>query len=152
MNDSNHQPLVKILYIIPEGEEDAGLSESLWAYALGNNHYQLQNIPVFAEHLSIEDEVLCDELSDNLPVIRKIVRRSGNRTLRVLVRDETSEDMWQHILDEMHQRGIIWERATSKSYMFNVAPTDQYSSIRDLLKMQEDAGLIWLYEQLYDDD
>jgi hypothetical protein len=38
MNKNN---LVKVLYIIPEGEEDAGVAEGLWAFPLGNQLYEL---------------------------------------------------------------------------------------------------------------
>ena len=76
--------LVKILYIVPEGEEDAGKGESLWAYSLGNQLYELQNIPVNAEHLNVEDIVRCEESNNSRPIIKVLVKKSGNRTLRVI--------------------------------------------------------------------
>jgi hypothetical protein len=61
----SNSTLVKILYVIPEGEEDAGGAEGLWAIPLGNQLFELQNIPVYAEYLNVEDivfmvEACCD--------------------------------------------------------------------------------------------
>ncbi len=84
MTVNQEHKLVKILYVIPDGEEDAGSGESLWAFSLGDQLYELQNIPVYAEHLNVGDVVLCDEPNNSIPIIREVVKRSGNRTLRVI--------------------------------------------------------------------
>jgi len=147
MADNKERKLVKILYIIPEGEEDAGQAEGLWAFSLGNQLYELQNIPVFAEHLNVEDIVHCDEPADTKPIIRELVARSGNRTLRVIFRDETPDETCIDIIWELIQHGIAYEKSASKSYSFNVAPKDDYIWARDFLRAKDAEGLLWLYEQ-----
>jgi len=74
MNEKEKQELVKISYLIPEGEDYAGKVETLWAYSLGDQLYELQNIPLYAEHLNVEDIVLCDESADSLPLINKLIK------------------------------------------------------------------------------
>ena len=147
MANSNERKLVKILYIIPEGEEDAGQAEGLWAYSLGNQLYELQSIPVFVEYLNVEDIVRCDEPPDTKPVIKELVKRSGNRTLRVIFKDETPDDVGIDIIWELRQHGLAYEKAAFKRYMFNVEPKDDYVQARDYLRAKEEEGLLWLYEQ-----
>lgn len=147
MPEKRDASLVKILYIIPEGEEDAGQGESLWAYPLGNQLYELQNIPFHAEHLNVEDIVRCSEPPDTKPVIQELVKRSGNRTLRVIFRDETPDDTCVDIMWELRQRDIASEKVAHKRFMFNVPSTSDYDWARDFLKMKEHQGLLWLYEQ-----
>lgn len=135
---------VKILYIVPgdDDDEDAGMAEGLWAFALGDQLYQLQNIPVAAEHLNVEDVVRCDEPRDTPPVIREVVKRSGNRTLRVIFTEEADEETCVDIIWELIQRGIAHERAVSKNYMFNVVPNNDYIWVRDFLRAKDQEGVL----------
>lgn len=139
--------LVKILYIIPEGEEGAGQGESLWAYSLGNQLYELQNIPVYAAHLNVEDIVRCDEPLDTIPIIQELVARSSNGTLRLIFKDETPDDICIDIIREVNQRNILCEKVATKQFMFNIPPTSDYAWAQDFLKTKEEEGLLWLYEQ-----
>lgn len=147
MTEKHDAGLVKILYIVPEGEKDAGQGESLWALPLGNQLYELRNIPFHAEYLNVEDIVRCSEPPDTKPVIRELVKRSGNRTLRVIFRDETPDDTCVDIMWELRQRGIVGEKVAHKRFMFNVPPTSEYGWASDLLHAKEQEGLLWLYEQ-----
>jgi hypothetical protein len=140
--------LVKVLYIIPEGEEDAGVAEGLWAFPLGNQLYELQNIPVFAEYLNVEDVVRCDEPPDTAPVIRERVKPSGNRTLRVIFRDETSdEEAVDTVIMPLLEKGIVYEMAAKGHCMFNIPPDADYVGVRDFLREKDVEGILWLYEQ-----
>ena len=147
MTNGLKRELVKILYVIPEGEEDAGKSESLWAYSLGNQLYELQNIPVFAEHLNVEDIVLCDEPPNSIPIINVLSKPSGNRTLRVIFTNEVPDDECSNIVRELVQREILYETPIQKRYMFNVEPRNDYEWAVSFLRSKEEAGLLWLYEQ-----
>src|SRR5689334_2410366 len=146
MIERDETRLVKILYFIPAGEDDAGECESLWAYSLGNNLYELQNIPVYAEHLNVEDVVRCEESAETKPVIRELVRRSGNRTLRVIFCPETPDDTCVDIMWELGQKKILSEKATHKHFSFNVPPNADYVWARDYLRTKDTEGLLWLYE------
>lgn len=137
--------LVKILYIIPEGEDDAGLGERLWAEPLGNGLYRLQNIPVFAEHFSVEDVVQCDESVQTLPVIHHLHQRSGNRTLRVEFLETTSaEQAVDEVIMPFSNVGIVYEKAGPRRYMFNVPADADYMWAHSLLLAKEQAGLLWV--------
>jgi hypothetical protein len=147
MDDGQKRELVKISYIIPEGDDYAGQVESLWAYSLGNHLYELQNIPFYAEHLNIEDVVFCEEPSDSLPVINRLIKWSGNRTLRVAFTDEAPDEKCIDIIWDLTQRNILYEIATYKGYMFNIEPENDYEWVLNFLKSKQEEGLLWLYEQ-----
>ena len=140
--------LVKIRYIIPEGEDDGGEAEGLWSVSLGDQLYQLQNIPFYAEHLNAEDIVFCDEPLDAQPVIQKLLQKSGNRTLRVIFREETSaEEAVDLVIMPLNENRITHEKMRQRYYAFNVPSEADYMWARNLLKQKDDAGLLWLYEQ-----
>ena len=147
MNEKEKQELVKISYMIPEGENYAGQVETLWAYSLGNHLYELQNIPFYAEHLNIEDVVLCNEPADSLPVINSLIKWSGNRTLRVAFTNEAPDEKCIDIIWELTKRNMVYEKATYKGYMFNIKPEHDYQWALNFLKSKEEDGLLWLYEQ-----
>lgn len=144
---NKEKELTKIIYYVPEGEEAEGESESLWAYSLGNQLYELQNIPFFAEHLSVEDIVRCKETDDDLPVIEELVKRSGNRTLRVIFKDETPDNICIDIMKELRKHEIFSEKVSHKRFMFNIPPTSDYRWAQKFLSDKDDEGLLWVYEQ-----
>lgn len=137
---------VKVAYEIPPTDEEKGFTETVWAKPLGGELYQLENVLAFAEHLNLHDVVQCRETKNGLPVIAEVVRRSGNKTLRVIFREEASDDSCIDVLIELRRRGIFYEKAAFKRYTFNIEPTDDYVSTRDFLKTKETEGLLWLYE------
>ncbi len=138
--------LVKILYIVPDGEEGAGEEEMLWAHTLGKQLYELQNIPFSSFDLNVEDIVRCDERLFAMPIIREVVKRSGNQTLRVIFKTETSDDICVDIMRELKQRNIFSEKVTHKQFMFNIPPESDFSWVRDFLKEKENEDILWLYE------
>ena len=148
MADDHQAPnLVKIRYVIPKGKKHAGQGENLWAYSVGDHLYKLQNIPFFAEHLNVADIVFCDESDDSLPVINRLIKWSGNRTLRVAFTDESPDDKCVDIIWELTKQNISYEVAAYKGYVFNVKPENDYDWARNFLLEKEREGLLWLYEQ-----
>lgn len=118
----------------------------MWSKPLGDNLYQLENIPEYVEDLNLNDVVICREEYDDFPVITEIFRRSGNRTLRVQFREETSAENAVDIIGNMRQKQVFYEKAGQGRYMFNIEPDTNYEIILDFLKSKEKEGLLWVYE------
>ncbi len=138
---------VKIRYDFRAEEQESGFpSETLWAKPLSDDRYQLENIPVFIEELNLHDVVKCRKEPGELHVIVEVVRRSGNRTLRVEFREETSANDAANLIWALREKQIFYEKAGSRRYMFNIEPSADYKAIRELLKSKEEAGWLWLYE------
>ena len=84
---------VKICYEFQADDEGNTFpDEIVWAYPLGDNLYKVENVPENIEELNLHDVVKCKEGPNQLPNIVEVVRRSGNRTLRVEFREETSAE------------------------------------------------------------
>ena len=58
--------------------------ETLWATALGDGSYRIDNIPFFETGVSLGDVVEA-EMIDGLPTFARVRRRGGHATLRVAV-------------------------------------------------------------------
>ena len=125
-----------------------GCIRQIWAYSLGKQLYELQNIPIYTENLNIGDVVRCHESTENLPIIDKLVQKGGNRTLRVIFREETSaEDAVDLVIMPLAEKGIDYEKAAQRHYMFNVPVNADYGWAVNLLRQKDNEGLLWLYEQ-----
>jgi hypothetical protein len=77
--------------------------ELIWAKYLGDGLYQLENLPL-ANELNLHDVVRCREDANGVPAIIEIVRRSGNRTLRVSFKQETPTETALKIMAELRTK------------------------------------------------
>jgi hypothetical protein len=137
---------VKIRYVYqPENQESDDTPETIWAKNLGENLYQLENIP-YAEELNLHDVVRCQEKVDDIPSVIEVVRRSGNRTLRVEFRKEIAAEVAVDIILALKEKEIFYEKAGVGLYMFNVEPNKDYETARDFLRSKEKEDILWLYE------
>ena len=117
--------------------------ESLWAKALGGDEYQIENIPFCAYGLNCGDVVLATpDAPDLKPEVRSVLRRSGNRTLRVSFCDQLSKEEQQPVITVLESMGTELERATSQFVCINVPPAISLQAVRDYLVTQESAGVL----------
>src|SRR5262245_56299849 len=66
--------------------------ESLWARPLGDDLYEIHNVPFCAYDINCRDVVRATADGPDLkPEIREVVRRSGNRTLRIIFQDDEAD-------------------------------------------------------------
>lgn len=84
--------------------------ETLWAERLGDQLYRLDNTPWYAKGCALDDLIQCDEPPGELPRFRKVVRPSGNRTVRVFIPDTPDRAaMKTEILDLLSELGGLTE-------------------------------------------
>jgi hypothetical protein len=116
--------------------------ESLWAKPLGDDLYEIQNVPFCAYGLNCRDVVRATpDAPDLKPEIREVVRRSGNRTLRAhFTADEPDLDAQTPHLEAIAAMDAWVERANPKFVCINVNPTADYDRIRDHLDNLQSAG------------
>ncbi|HET9914718.1 MAG TPA: DUF4265 domain-containing protein [Anaerolineales bacterium] len=119
--------------------------EVVWSKYLGKSLYRLENIP-YTEGFNLHDVVRCQERPNELPVVVEIVQHSSNRTLRVAFQEEVSDEAVGHILSELREKQVYYEKAIARLYMFNLEPSIDYEAVRDYLKSKQEEGLLWLYE------
>ena len=115
--------------------DDDGNVETLWAYALGNDRYRLDNTPWYAYRVSCGDvvEARPSEPGD-FPEFIRVVEKSGFRTLRLILKppaDKAPES--QAILDQLLELGCAYEGAHPGYIAIDVPPTIDLEIIRQFL-------------------
>jgi hypothetical protein len=117
--------------------------ESIWAVDLGDNLYELQNVPFCAYGLNCGDVVRASVNGPGLkPEVCGIVSRSGNRTVRINFCDALPKSEQQPVIDALSSLGAQVERATSQFLGLNVPANASYDAICAYLRDQERAGLL----------
>jgi len=116
--------------------------ESIWAKHLGDELYEIQNVPFCAYGLNCGDVVRATaDAPDFKPEVRAVVRRSGNQTLRVSFPD-LSKEKQQGYVDAIEAKGAWVERANSNFICINVPPSLSVQEVRTYLDEQEAAGVL----------
>jgi hypothetical protein len=109
--------------------------ETLWATALGNDEYKLDNSPFYAYSVSWEDIVYApyDPLEER-PTFQRVIKKSGNRTVRVKfdppVEDGNSSDQ---LLQGLVALGCSYEGANRGYMSINIPGEVQLDLVRDYL-------------------
>ncbi|HEX5501347.1 MAG TPA: DUF4265 domain-containing protein [Thermomicrobiales bacterium] len=138
---SSAEGFVKIVANLPEDEEVD--SESFWAKPLGDDLYELNNVPFRAYDLHPYDVVRAvSPRPDRIPEIIEVVRRSGHKTLRVLMEEATPADEVRRLLETLNAMKASYERGSRRFYAFDVEPEADYQAVCDQLWQWEQEGLL----------
>jgi hypothetical protein len=142
------QEQAKIALEGPDGD-----IETLWADVVGENLYRLDNLPWYAYRVSLQDvvEALPDP-SGQLRMVR-IVKKSGNRTLRVIceVGQADGELTFEskQLLAGLVERGCSYEGANKRFVAVNVPAAVRLEDIVDYLIS---SGFEWEYADPHYED
>ena len=140
MNDAD-PALTKVHIDLPNHWWHKG--ESLWAKPLGDDAYQIENIPFCAYGLNCGDVALATPDGPDLkPEVRSLLRRSGNSTLRLSFCDRLSKEEQEPVIAVLESMGTELERATAQFVCVSVPPTASLHAVRDYLVAQESAGVL----------
>ena len=145
----------KVLFRV---QEDDGSSrvETLWATALGDDEYMLDNSPFYAYSVSWKDTVYApvDE-AEGLPTFVRVVRKSGHRTIRVIfdppVQEGNESDV---VLQGLVALGCSYEGANRGYVSIDLPPSVSLERVRQYLIQQ---GAQWehadpTYADLFPDE
>jgi hypothetical protein len=133
--------LTKIYVELPNHPSVAG--ESMWAREVGQNRYELRNIPFHAYALNFLDvvEAVAGEL-DERPVVRRLIRRSGHQTLRICFDESALLEERVPLLRQLGSLGASFEGASQSYYAIDVAPGGNYPSVLGQLRGWQEAGML----------
>lgn len=149
MHDST-EGLVKIVLRYEDGDDVH--VETPWAKQVGDNLYELDNLPWYAYGVSCGDVVEAIPAEDGLPEFRRVVRKSGNRTLRVILKPPANESTdSKAILARLVVMGCDYEGMNHSYVAVNIPPTANFG---DVCAFLTDTGQTWehadpTYEQLH---
>ena len=96
-----------------------GEVETLWAFDLGNQRYKLDNTPWYAYGVSAGDIIEAEsDTTDGFPVFRRVVEKSGYRTIRILSEQGFGDELFQQIKG----LGCSFEGATRRFVAIDIPP------------------------------
>jgi hypothetical protein len=130
--------LIKVHIDLPNHWGTGG--ESLWARDLGDDLYEIENVPFYAYGINYNDVVRAVAKSPDLkPEVLEVIRHSGHRTLRIMFMNERPAEKQNRYLSQIRELGGSPERATAYYLSIDVPPAADYEALCDLLsKFQYD--------------
>lgn len=131
-NSSHVQGLVKIL-IEPSIKPSPVVAETVWAKSMGDQLYQIENIPVFSSHYHFHDIVACEDVGDGSLIVRELRQSSGNKTLRIQLARELGKATYSRLTNELGQLGVDWVIGFTGACAFNISPRVDEGNVRELL-------------------
>ena len=134
--------------------DEDGDVETPWAVSLGGNLYRIDNTPFFAYRISAGDVVEASAGADGFLFFERVVRKSGHRTVRVMLPESAEVEPGPTLLADIKRLGCTYEGAYNKLICIDVPPAVSLEAVAEhLTKM----GLEWeyadpKYEDLFPDD
>jgi len=115
----------------------------MWARALGNDLYELENSPFCAYGLNYKDVVLAQAESPSAkPLICRVERRGGHRTLRFRFPAEVDRSNRDSMLAQLNSLGTSFEGHEYRFFSLDVPPSADYQAICDQLFAWEADGVL----------
>jgi len=147
----NRRDPVKV--VLTTVSDESEYIETPWAIPVGPSSYELDNLPFYAYGLSLGDRFLAEPTSDDpRPHFRRILQKSGNRTIRVIFDpgiDQSDES--RSILDQIVSLGCSYEGANSRYIVINIPAEADFEHV---CLFATKSGVQWehadpSYEELY---
>ena len=117
---NNTQKLTKI--VVSLSEDAPSSEETLWAERVAEALYRLDNTPWYAMGCALDDIVECEERPGEFARFVRVVRPSGNRTIRLFVPDTLERNaMKQKIFAYLQRFGCVFEEFGSSKGLIAVS-------------------------------
>lgn len=119
-------------------------AEVLWARVLGDDFYEIRNVPFHAYGLNLLDVVRAVALGVDLrPRVKEVVRASGHRTLRAYLTDRLPEGQRPELLSELNALGAHVERAGWGILSIDIPPEGDYWAVFEQLAEWRDESVLF---------
>lgn len=116
-------------------------SESFWADFVGDELYEIRNIPFYSYGINYQDLVSVED-KDGILVVKEVVKRSGHHTVRVVFKDGKSAKSNYSRLIEFKGEGIGSEKLNDDFYALNVTPQRDYEEFIGILDELENKNIL----------
>jgi hypothetical protein len=138
---TSDEALTKIVVDLPNHWATGG--EGMWAKHLGQDLYEIRNVPFHSYGLNFGDVVRAVEPApDKKPVVAEVVRPSGHRTLRVFFAESVAEASRLELLRSLDDLQASFERATERHFALDIEPEGDYQAVCARLAKWEGEGLL----------
>lgn len=146
--------MAKVHFLL-EPDEDGWppvAGETLWAFPLGEYRYRLDNIPWYVRGVACYDVVEAVSFEDEVPVVSRVVERSGHLTIRLLLSGERDAAALRGVLAEFDELGAAGEVDPHRGLVaLDLPPTADLPRLKEHL-VRGEAEDRWGYEEGLIDD
>jgi len=136
---------VKILFYLEQDSDGypPETIESCWANDLGDNQFEINNIPFFIKNLSLGDIVKTVTQPDGMLEYSNTVKHSKNSTIRIIFHEQNQITI---ALNHLNSLGVSYEGSHIPNlYAFNIPESADIESLLKYLDTGENSDL-WGYE------
>ena len=145
---SNVSEPVKVMFELEPSDWHDHATESVWAIPLGDNKYQVQNVPFYAYDVSYDDTVIAEPNEEGQLIVQHVDQRGGHSTYRVILNPGTTDRDFERAWDKLEHLGSSYERATDRLIAVDVPPeTDIYQAYAALESGERDN--VWGFEEAH---
>jgi hypothetical protein len=123
-----------------------GNAETLWAFVLGRDRYQLDNIPFLAFDLSLND-VVSAPVADDIPTFERVLERSGHSTYRLALQDGVDPATFPELVGALKDLGCRLERFTPRMIGVDVPPSVDIHAAYEVISSGMTAGN-WHFDEV----
>jgi hypothetical protein len=128
----------KVVVDLAPGEPST--AELLWARKVGDDQYELENVPIWAYGLALGDVVEAPILDDQRRHFKKLLRRSGLLTVRAAGPDSDREVLGR-LYDVLKRNAVATERFSPSYAAFAMEPA-VFAQLEKVVNEAERAGPI----------
>lgn len=118
-------------------------AETLWVISLGNNSYQVDNIPILAKGISYGDIVYSNKKDDGFLIYDKILKKSGNCTYRIIFDEKIrkNEKEFDKYIKKLSKYGE-YESGVLNIIGFNIKNKELVYKFYEILEELEEKGIL----------
>ncbi len=117
-------------------------AESLWAFPLGEDAYELRNIPWETDTLHHRDIVRCRPSEDGRLQVVDVLKRGGHATLRVTFADSVPAVRRNETVQRLEALVGFAERISDRRWAFDINPNGDQDGARALVSELQRGGVL----------
>jgi hypothetical protein len=132
------KPLARLLVDLPN-HWSSRRTEGLWARQVGEDLYELEDVPFFAYGLNRRDLVRTKRRSR---LVREVVRWRGHTTFRMVFRDAGTPARHRSLLDELVAMKVSAATWTDDFFALDAPPDSDVDALHEHLERLEAEDLL----------
>jgi hypothetical protein len=141
------EQLVKVLVRLEpdadrEPEHSWAESEMLWALPVGDDVYELRNIPWETDSLHHRDLVRCRRDEDGSLLVVAVLERCGHATLRITFSEGISTHRRAETVHHLESLVGFSEKVSEQDWGFDINPTGDSGAARAFVAELEREGIL----------
>lgn len=126
-------------HLVVEDDYPPVSTESLWAEKLSSGNLRIKNIPFYTKEVSLDDVVSVKKSQGSDLLFHKIIRHSGNSTLRIVFFEEV---FTYRVIRKLECMGCLWEHMSGSLYSINAPCLFKLNSVINYLEKKSLQGIL----------